>query len=130
MNLLRKCMARDVGRARTNPRLVVLDGKSLASDCRDAWFGKRHHERFIEDGIAGRDMVSMAGQDGAAGWLPVVNSFASFLAAANEQIYNNATEGSEIYLRLTLCGANSRRSGRVASEHSATFAGRTAQHGP
>ena len=54
-------------------------------------------ERFIENGIAEQDMVSMAGGLARHGLLPVVNSFASFLTArANEQIYNNATEGSRI----------------------------------
>jgi transketolase len=42
-------------------------------------------------------MVSMAGGLARHGLLPVVNSFASFLASrANEQIYNNATEHSRI----------------------------------
>jgi transketolase len=42
-------------------------------------------------------MVSMAGGLARHGLLPVVNSFASFLASrANEQIYNNAGEGSRI----------------------------------
>ena len=35
------------------------------------------------------------------GLLPVVNSFASFLTASNEQIYNNASEKSKgIYISL------------------------------
>jgi transketolase len=42
-------------------------------------------------------MVSMAGGIARTGLLPVVNSFASFLASrANEQIYNNATERSKV----------------------------------
>jgi transketolase len=42
-------------------------------------------------------MVSMAGGLARTGLLPVVNSFASFLASrANEQIYNNATERSKV----------------------------------
>ena len=76
--------------------LVVLDG-DLAADCRIRKFEKAYSERFIENGIAEQDMVSMAGGLARQGLLPVVNSFASFLAArANEQIYNNASERSKI----------------------------------
>lgn len=76
--------------------LVVLDA-DLAADCRVREFELTYPERFIENGIAEQDMVSMAGGLARHGLLPVVNSFASFLASrANEQIYNNATEGSKI----------------------------------
>jgi transketolase len=76
--------------------LVVLDG-DLAADCRVRAFEKKFPERFIENGIAEQDMVSMAGGLALQGLLPVVNSFASFLAArANEQIYNNSCERTKI----------------------------------
>lgn len=76
--------------------LVVLDG-DLAADCRVRKFELAYPERFIENGIAEQDMVSMAGGLARQGLLPVVNSFASFLASrANEQIYNNASEGTKI----------------------------------
>jgi transketolase len=76
--------------------LVVLDG-DLAADCRVRAFGERFPERFIENGIAEQDMVSTAAGLARSGLLPVVNSFASFLASrANEQIYNAATERSKI----------------------------------
>ena len=76
--------------------LVVLDG-DLAADCRIRGFEKAYPERFIENGIAEQDMVSMAGGLARGGLLPVVNSFANFLAArANEQIYNNASELSKV----------------------------------
>ncbi len=82
--------------ADTNPNLVVLDG-DLASDCRVRAFELAHPARFIENGIAEQDMVSMAGGLARQGLLPVVNSFASFLASrANEQIYNNASEKTKI----------------------------------
>jgi len=82
--------------AGTNPQLVVLDG-DLASDCRVRAFELAHPARFIENGIAEQDMVSMAGGLARQGLLPVVNSFASFLASrANEQIYNNASEKTKI----------------------------------
>ena len=76
--------------------IVVLDG-DLASDCRIRKFELEYPERFIENGIAEQDMVSMAGGLASQGLLPVVNSFASFLAAkANEQIYNNSCERTKI----------------------------------
>ncbi|MCW8812384.1 MAG: hypothetical protein OQK65_02525, partial [Chlorobium sp.] len=54
-------------------------------------------DRFIENGIAEQDMVSMAGGLARMGLIPIVNTFASFLAArANEQIYNNAGEKTKI----------------------------------
>lgn len=79
-----------------NPNLVVLDA-DLSSDCRLRYFENTFPNRFIENGIAEQDMVSMAGGLARMGLLPVVNSFASFLASrANEQIYNNCTERSKI----------------------------------
>ena len=76
--------------------LVVLDA-DLAADCRIREFEHAYPERFIENGIAEQDMVSMAGGLARQGLLPVVNTFAAFLAArANEQIYNNAGERSRI----------------------------------
>lgn len=76
--------------------IVVLDG-DLAADCRVRAFGEKFPDRFIENGIAEQDMVSTAGGLARSGFLPIVNSFASFLASrANEQIYNNATERSKV----------------------------------
>ncbi len=76
--------------------IVVLDG-DLAADCRVRAFGEKYPDRFIENGIAEQDMVSTAGGLARSGFLPVVNSFASFLASrANEQIYNNASERSKV----------------------------------
>jgi transketolase len=90
--------------ADTHPELVVLDG-DLASDCRVRAFEVSHPARFVENGIAEQDMVSMAGGLARHGLLPVVNSFASFLASrANEQIYNNASEGSKIVYALHYAG--------------------------
>lgn len=74
----------------------MLDA-DLASDCRVRGFELRYPERFVEVGIAEQDMVSMAAGLARQGLLPVVNSFASFLASrANEQIYNAASEGARI----------------------------------
>ena len=82
--------------AKTNKKLVLLDG-DLSADCKLRNFEKTYPDRFIENGIAEQDMVSMAGGLARMGLIPVVNTFASFLAArANEQIYNNAGEKTKI----------------------------------
>lgn len=76
--------------------LVVLDA-DLSADCRLRAFEAQYPERFIENGIAEQDMVSMAGGLALQGLLPVVNTFAAFLAArANEQIYTNDCERTKI----------------------------------
>jgi transketolase len=78
------------------PALIVLDA-DLSADCKIRDFEVAYPDRFIENGIAEQDMVSMAGGLALGGFLPVVNSFASFLASrANEQIYNNASERTKI----------------------------------
>src|SRR5439155_26872700 len=82
--------------AERNPQVIVLDA-DLASDCRVRGFELAHPERFLEVGIAEQDLVSTAGGLARQGLLPVVNSFASFLCSrANEQIYNNASEGTKV----------------------------------
>ena len=84
--------------------LVVLDA-DLASDCRVRAFELAYPDRFVECGIAEQDMVSTAAGLARHGLLPVVNSFASFLAArANEQIYNQASEGSKVVYALHYAG--------------------------
>jgi transketolase len=84
--------------------LVVLDA-DLASDCRVRAFELAYPERFLECGIAEQDMVSAAAGLARHGFLPVVNSFASFLASrANEQIYNQASEGTKVVYALHYAG--------------------------
>jgi transketolase len=90
--------------AATNERLVVLDA-DLASDCRVRGFELAHPDRFVEVGIAEQDMVSAAAGMARHGLVPVVNSFASFLASrANEQIYNQASEGTKVVYALHYAG--------------------------
>jgi transketolase len=85
-------------------RLVVLDA-DLASDCRVRGVELGHPEQFLEVGIAEQDMVSVAAGMARHGLLPVVNSFASFLASrANEQIYNQASEGTKVVYALHYAG--------------------------
>ncbi len=84
--------------------LVVLDA-DLASDCRTRAFELAYPDRFFQCGIAEQDMVSAAAGMARHGLLPVVNSFASFLASrANEQIYNQASEGSKVVYALHYAG--------------------------
>ncbi|MCB9111285.1 MAG: 1-deoxy-D-xylulose-5-phosphate synthase [Anaerolineales bacterium] len=90
--------------AATRKDIVVLDA-DLASDCKVRDFESTYPDRFIENGIAEQDMVSMAAGLARQGLLPVVNSFASFLASrANEQIYNAASEKSKIIYALHYAG--------------------------
>lgn len=90
--------------AAERPDLVVLDA-DLASDCRTRAFELAYPDRFVQCGIAEQDMVSAAAGMARHGLLPVVNSFASFLASrANEQIYNQASEGSKVIYALHYAG--------------------------
>jgi transketolase len=90
--------------AAREPRLVVLDA-DLASDCRVRAFELREPDRFVENGIAEQDMVSMAAGMARHGLVPVVNSFASFLASrANEQIYNQASERTKVVYAMHYAG--------------------------
>ncbi len=85
-------------------RLVALDA-DLYLDCGLIDFRTRFPERFVECGIAEQDMVSQAGGLALGGLLPAVHSFACFLTPrANEQIYNNASEGTKILYAGFLVG--------------------------
>ena len=93
-----------IGQAEKNPRLIVLDA-DLVLDCGLIPFRKRFPDRFVECGIAEQDMVSQAGGMALQGVLPLVHSFACFLSTRpNEQIYNNATEGTKIGYVGSLAG--------------------------
>jgi transketolase len=86
------------------PDVVVLDA-DLASDCRIRAVELEWPTRFVENGIAEQDMVSMAAGLARQGLLPVVSSFAAFLASrANEQIYNQASEGTKVIYALHYAG--------------------------
>jgi transketolase len=90
--------------AEREPRLVALDA-DLRYDCGLVDFRLQHPDRFYECGIAEQDMVSQAGAMALAGLLPVVHSFACFLSTRpNEQIYNNATEGTKVIYVGSLAG--------------------------
>ena len=93
-----------INEAKKNNNIIVLDA-DLSDDVNLKKFQKKYPKRFIQNGIAEQDMVSMAGGLALTGLLPVVNSFASFLTArANEQIYNNATENTKIIYMCLYAG--------------------------
>lgn len=93
-----------VEQAERHPEIVVLDA-DLVLDCGLIPFKERFPDRFVECGIAEQDMVSQAGGMARQGILPVVHSFACFLSTRpNEQIYNNASEGTKIIYVGSLAG--------------------------
>jgi transketolase len=93
-----------LAQAERNPHLLALDA-DLIKDTGLIPFAKRYPERFIECGIAEQDMVSMACGMARRGVLPIVHSFACFLAARpNEQIYNQCSESSKVIYVGSLAG--------------------------
>ena len=93
-----------VAQADRHRSIVALDA-DLVKDCGLVPFSEKYPERFIECGIAEQDMVSMACGLAHRGALPVVHSFACFLAARpNEQIYNQCSEGSKVVYVGSLAG--------------------------
>ncbi|QGY41957.1 transketolase [Pseudodesulfovibrio cashew] len=90
--------------AKERKKLVALDA-DLKFDCGLGKFAAEHRERFFECGIAEQDMVSQAGAMAGKGFLPIVHSFSCFLTArANEQIFNNATERTNVTYSGFLAG--------------------------
>jgi len=90
--------------ARRHKNIIGLDA-DLAIDTGLLKFKQAFPDRYVECGIAEQDMVSMAGGLALEGMLPLVHSFACFLSTrANEQIYNNATEGTKIIYAGSLAG--------------------------
>jgi transketolase len=84
--------------------VIVLDA-DLVKDCGLINFSKKHPERFVECGIAEQDMVSMAAGMARRGAIPIVHSFACFLAARpNEQIYNQCSESTKVIYVGSLAG--------------------------
>ena len=93
-----------VNQAERNTGIVALDA-DLVLDCGLLPFKDRFPDRYFECGIAEQDMVSQAGGMALRGLLPVVHSFACFLATRpNEQIYTNATERTKIIYVASLAG--------------------------
>ena len=84
------------GIVNADDNIMVLDA-DLESDCGLSKVAKEHPDQFLQFGISEQDMVSTAGGLALAGKIPIMHSFAAFLCRrANEQIYNNCTEGTHI----------------------------------
>ena len=93
-----------VAQASARPEIVVLDA-DLVKDCGLLEFRAQFPDRFIECGIAEQDMVSQAGGMARRGLVPIAHSFACFLSTRpNEQIYNNASEGTKVIYAGSLAG--------------------------
>ncbi len=63
-----------------NERVVVLDA-DLATSTKSVLFAKACPERFFDVGIAEANMVSMAAGFAASGFIPFINTFATFVAS-------------------------------------------------
>jgi transketolase len=93
-----------VAQAEQHPHLMALDA-DLVKDCGLISFATKFPQRFVECGIAEQDMVSTAAGMARRGALPIVHSFACFLAARpNEQIYNQCSESSKVIYVGSLAG--------------------------
>ncbi len=90
--------------AHENEKVLFLDADLLRNHALDIR-PKLYPDRFFEFGIAEQDMVSTAGGLALEGFIPICHSFACFLTRrANEQIYNNCTEGTHVIYVGTLAG--------------------------
>lgn len=78
----------------THPELVVLDA-DVSSSSKSAIFGDKYPERFFNCGVAEGNLVGIAAGMATAGYHPVINAFAIFLALKgadqirNDICYNN-----------------------------------------
>ncbi|NOY56096.1 MAG: transketolase family protein [Actinobacteria bacterium] len=66
--------------ARTDPRLVVLDGDT-GSSTRTDFFENEHPERFFQMGITEQNMLGMAAGMATLGLIPIVSTFACFIVS-------------------------------------------------
>ena len=74
---------------KTNSRLVVLDA-DVSTSSRSGHFAKVFPERFFNCGVAEANMAGVAAGFAAAGFQPVINAFAIFLALkSTDQIRND-----------------------------------------
>ncbi len=101
-----------------NEKVLILDADLLV-DHHLEYHRNYVVEEFFEFGIAEQDMVSTAGGLALEGFIPICHSFACFLTRrANEQIYNNCTEGTHIVYVGTLAGVHPNV---IGDSHSALF---------
>lgn len=66
--------------ARTDPRIVVLDGDTGSSTRTDI-FENEHPERFFQMGIAEQNMLGMAAGMATLGLIPIVSTFSCFIVS-------------------------------------------------
>ncbi len=78
-----------------NKKIIVLDA-DLEKSMKLTPIAERYGKRFVESGIAEQDMASTAGGFALEGFIPVVNTYASFFRRCFEQIYVNATEKTPV----------------------------------
>ncbi|MEA2081784.1 MAG: 1-deoxy-D-xylulose-5-phosphate synthase N-terminal domain-containing protein [Elusimicrobiota bacterium] len=74
-----------------NKKIIVFDA-DLEKSMKLTPIAEKYSKRFVESGIAEQDMASTAGGFALEGFIPVVNTYASFFRRCFEQIYVNATE--------------------------------------
>lgn len=96
-NILTKQYEKIIENIMDNNEKVVVLNADLAKDCGLTIVKNKYPDRFFEFGISEQDMVSSAGGMAIYGKIPIVHSFSSFLCRrSNENVYNNATEGTKI----------------------------------
>jgi len=78
-----------------NKKIIVLDA-DLEKSMKLTPIAEKYGERFVESGIAEQDMASTAGGVALSGFIPVVNTYATFFRRCFEQIYVNATEKTPV----------------------------------
>ena len=66
--------------ARTDPRIVVLDGDTGSSTRTDI-FENEHPDRFFQMGITEQNMLGMAAGMATLGLIPIVSTFACFIVS-------------------------------------------------
>jgi transketolase len=66
--------------ARTDPRIVVLDGDTGSSTRTDI-FENEHPERFFQMGITEQNMLGMAAGMATLGLIPIVSTFSCFIVS-------------------------------------------------
>jgi len=78
-----------------NKKIIVFDA-DLEKSMKLTPIAEKYGKRFVESGIAEQDMASTAGGFALSGFMPVVNTYASFFRRCFEQVYVNATEKTPV----------------------------------
>ncbi len=94
------------------PEIRVLNA-DLEKSCRLGAFAARFPDRFLEVGISEQDMVSIAGGIALRGGIPVVNTYASFLKRAFDQIFCLFAEGLPVIIAGHYAGLDYHSDGKT-----------------